>query len=319
MFHTLMISLLVVVAFAGPAVAGDGRTAAEMFDVEWVNPPSDPPRGVTHHAFESPSMGVTVGYNVYQPPKSHAAQERYPVIYFLHGRAGHESKHIGIARLLDTAIRSGQVAPFLMVFVNGGRDTGYLDSLDGTLMPETMIVHELIPHIDAKFPTIADRGGRGIEGFSMGSNGALRLALKHPNVFSSAVLYGAGGMRQIESIPDPKQAQSEKMQRIISQRIAQIGTNLDHWRAANSYYIAEENREKVAGRVAIRQVIGTEDFTLPTARTTQGRLLELNIPSVFELLWRIDHELLVLYQQVGVEGLCFHQHGIAARPIGSSH
>lgn len=315
MYHALMATLVASIALPGLAAAAEAETAADLFKVRWVNPPANAPRGVTHHTFESPSMSVTVGYNLYQPPESHATQERYPVIYFLHGRAGHESKHIGIAPMLDNAIRSGRVAPFFMVFVNGGRDTGYIDSRDGTIMPETMIVHELIPHIDAKHPTVADRTSRGIEGFSMGSGGALRLALKYPDVFSSAVLYGAGGMRVIDSVPNAKQAEKEAMQRMLMLRCAQLGSELEAWRAANSYYIARVNRNEVAGRVAIRQVIGTEDFTLPNARTTQSRLVELKIPCEFELLPEVDHNLKTLYRRVGLEGLRLHQARTAARPV----
>ena len=40
-----------------------------VFDIAWVNPPKDPPRGVTHHVFPSAAMKTDVGFNIYLPPE----------------------------------------------------------------------------------------------------------------------------------------------------------------------------------------------------------------------------------------------------------
>ena len=61
----------------------------------------------------------------------------------------------------------------------------YQDSGDGRFMAETMMIKELIPHIDATYRTIADRKARCIEGFSMGGRGSTNLAMKHPQLFGS--------------------------------------------------------------------------------------------------------------------------------------
>ena len=52
-------------------------------------------------------------------------------------------------------------------------------------MAEATIIYELIPYIDANYRTIAIAAGRAIQGFSMGGQGAERLALKYPQMFSS--------------------------------------------------------------------------------------------------------------------------------------
>ena len=38
-----------------------------------------------------------------------------------------------------------------------------------------VFIDELIPHIDATYRTVAERGGRGLEGFSQGGRGTVRL------------------------------------------------------------------------------------------------------------------------------------------------
>lgn len=50
---------------------------------------------------------------------------------------------------------------------------------------ETYIAKDLVAHIDAAWRTLADRGHRGIGGFSMGGVGSMNLLLGNPDVFSS--------------------------------------------------------------------------------------------------------------------------------------
>ena len=52
-------------------------------------------------------------------------------------------------------------------------------------MAEATIIYELIPYIDATYRTVATKASRAIQGFSMGGQGAERLALKYPQMFSS--------------------------------------------------------------------------------------------------------------------------------------
>jgi endo-1,4-beta-xylanase len=208
---------------------------------------------------------------------------------------------------LHRAIAAGEVDPMLLVFVNGGHNSAYQDSVDGTLKVETMIMKELIPHIDATYRTVADRKGRAIEGFSMGGGGALRFALKYPEKFSSVVVYGAGGMRAMETMPTAEDIQSPRNKRQkLRIRRAIMGDDLEHWRRTNSYYLLEENAERIRGKVGIRMVIGTEDFSLEGAHAAQDRFDELKIPHEYELIGGVKHNIRELYRRAGVRGLQFH-------------
>jgi pimeloyl-ACP methyl ester carboxylesterase len=57
---------------------------------------------------------------------------------------------------------------------------------------ETFVVDQLVPFVDAHFPAGDGRQWRGITGYSMGGFGALSLALKHPDVWSSAGMISGG-------------------------------------------------------------------------------------------------------------------------------
>ena len=81
------------------------------------------------------------------------------------------------------ADEAGAAPACLVVFVNGLPSGMYVDWKDGSTPVESMIVKDLVPHIDATWRTIATREGRMLDGFSMGGYGAARLGFKHANLF----------------------------------------------------------------------------------------------------------------------------------------
>ena len=85
----------------------------------------------------------------------------------------------GLLAGINAAITAGKLPPLIFVIVNGGRFTRYYDSLDRTVMMETTLIRELIPHIDATYRTVATRGGRAVQGGSMGGMGTLKFAFKY--------------------------------------------------------------------------------------------------------------------------------------------
>jgi esterase/lipase superfamily enzyme len=54
---------------------------------------------------------------------------------------------------------------------------------------ETFHMGELLPWIDAHYPTIAARSGRAIAGLSMGGGGAMHDAARHPDLFTAAAAF----------------------------------------------------------------------------------------------------------------------------------
>jgi endo-1,4-beta-xylanase len=154
--------------------------------VSWVNPKLPEGPGLTHHVLNSKAMGHEVGYVVWTP-LGYKTDQRYPVIYFLHGMGGNESADAaGFSAHVAQAIQQGSLPPLLCVFPNGGR-SGYRGEV------ESMIIDELIPLIDQTWPTIARPAARAIAGFSMGGAGATRLLMTHPDLFCAAASWGGGG------------------------------------------------------------------------------------------------------------------------------
>ena len=129
-------------------------------------------------------------FAVYVPPGyDDSATARYPVLYLLHGIGGGYTdwtEQWGIRETMDALIAAG-APPFLVVMPNGRNAFGgafYADS-PVTGKWETFLVRELVPRIDRDFRTIARPGARGIAGHSMGGFGAIRLAMRYPELFGS--------------------------------------------------------------------------------------------------------------------------------------
>jgi S-formylglutathione hydrolase FrmB len=132
-------------------------------------------------------MNVDVGYNIYLPPQYGAnPTRRFSVVYWLHGRGGDENSNV--ADVMSGML--GSLPPAIIVFVNGGSNSKYMDAVGGSpmhgvVMVESTIINELIPHIDTTYRTSPTKGGRAIQGWSMGGMGSLRLAFKYSQLFSS--------------------------------------------------------------------------------------------------------------------------------------
>jgi pimeloyl-ACP methyl ester carboxylesterase len=135
---------------------------------------------------ENPNRAVSV----YLPPGYSESNERYPVIYFLHGFSGNNSMLTPMAELLDFAIATNKIRPFIMVIPD--QQTTY----DGSFYSNSQIfgnwedftAFDLVKYMDDNFRTIAKSESRGITGHSMGGYGAIKIAIHHPEIFSS--VYG---------------------------------------------------------------------------------------------------------------------------------
>ena len=130
---------------------------------------------------------------VYLPPSYAAsANRRYPVVYFLHGYAAHAEtywKSLSVPSAADAAMADGSSHEMIVVLPDAFTvyDGSMFSNSPTTGDWETYIARDLIAHIDSHYRTIADRGGRGLAGHSMGGYGTVRIGMKHPEAFS--VLY----------------------------------------------------------------------------------------------------------------------------------
>ncbi|MGH2621099.1 MAG: alpha/beta hydrolase [Anaerolineales bacterium] len=115
------------------------------------------------------------------PPCSQATRGSLPTLFLLHGLARTDSEwdDLGADELAQAWIASGQAPPFLIVMPWERLGLEF----------EGAIVEHLIPHVEQVYGASPDRTQRAIGGISRGGGWALRIGLKHPELFGSIGLH----------------------------------------------------------------------------------------------------------------------------------
>jgi enterochelin esterase-like enzyme len=163
-------------------------TAALLAGAAAVGVSVSPARSTTRTldaSFASHALGGELHFEVYLPAGYDSSGRRYPVVYFLHGLPASATSYRSM-RFVERAL--DQVGlPAILVVPQGARpgesDPEYVDHGPGDDWGDAIAL-ELPRVIDARFRTIASRGGRALIGLSAGGYGAMHLALKHPSTFS---------------------------------------------------------------------------------------------------------------------------------------
>jgi poly(3-hydroxybutyrate) depolymerase len=189
---TLMVGACSSASPAAPPDVAPGPSSGPDRSLPWVTSAVQAP-GVQHVVFESAAVGAPVSYHIYLPERYAAdPTRRFPVLYWLHG-AGSALGGIGqISAFFAQAMTRGDIPPALIVFPNGLGESMWTNSKDGRVPMETVVVRDLLNHVDATFRTVARRDGRILEGFSMGGRGAGRLGFRYPELFATVSMLGAG-------------------------------------------------------------------------------------------------------------------------------
>lgn len=153
--------------------------------------------------------------SIYLPPDYEKTERRYPVMYYLpFGKQLMEDGQLNA--LLDAAIAEQRIPPFILVsgdfglpdsinFFGNGPTTGrWLDH----------IRNEVVPYADKHYRTLRNPAARGIGGHFLGGYAAFRLAMQHPDIFTS--IYGLHpvatdtGERSMLYMPDWKEIHSAR-------------------------------------------------------------------------------------------------------------
>jgi S-formylglutathione hydrolase FrmB len=162
----------------------------------------------------------------------------------------------------------------------------WTDAKDGRVPMETIVIKELLPHIDVTFRTIASPDGRLIEGESMGGHGAARLGFKHPGVFGSvSILYG-GPLQQIFDVNTAPRATVVAAQTLLD---AVWGGDQEYYQAQSGWALVELNADAVRRMRAIRLIVGDQDPVLENNRKFDMHLTRLNIAHTFAVLPGVGH------------------------------
>ena len=184
------------------------KTGSRGLDASEVEVPGSPPRfdevqNVPHGAIHilsyisTPLQRLRQLY-VYLPPGYERETKRaYPVLYLRHGSGDTEANWSDDGRagvILENLIAKGKAEPMLIVMTNGDTD----DTWAGGSSPEAMeklsreLLDDVIPLVESRYRTIADREHRAIAGLSMGGGQAFTIGLRNLDTFASVAEFSSG-------------------------------------------------------------------------------------------------------------------------------
>jgi enterochelin esterase-like enzyme len=288
---------------------GDGATvleplpwdsASKQFFRVWQLPPQSAARPwvtseavtslASRHLFRSALIGRPVSFHAMMPPSYDTEPDRrYPVLYWLHGSDGGTGGIASLSQFFRDAMVNGQMPHAIVVMANGLPNSMWCDSKNGTSPVESIIIGELIPHVDRTFRTIASRAGRVVEGFSMGGHGAGRFGLKYADLFRACSLLGAGPLQLDFLENDPNLAPIESRRRLF-----EVVYDSD-----NDYYLAQHPQTWATTRAGqlpsdhrIRIKVGAADSLLANNRKLRDHLVSLGIAHDYLELPGVGHDAL---------------------------
>lgn len=167
---------------------------------------------------------------IYTPFGYEAGQDRYPVLYLLHGGGGDEDAWVTMGRanvILDNLMALGKVKPMIVVMPNGNASQtvsqGYaygptpaLQSVQAPAPPPLQtaagpggarpvrppvpypgsypesLVKDVIPFVEKNYRVIADKNSRAIAGLSMGGGQTLAATNNNPGFFGYIGVFSSG-------------------------------------------------------------------------------------------------------------------------------
>ena len=271
---------------------------------EWTTTAVRAPH-VQHCVFTSAVARTKVSYHIYTPEIYDAQKEqRFPVLYWLHGTGGGLKGVAPVAACFDAAIRADKIPPLLIVFPNGMATSMWCDSKDGRVPMETMFVKDLIPYIDVHFRTIASRAGRIIEGFSMGGYGAARLGFKYPERFAAISFLGGGPLQPEFKVNETPRARPREAAALFK---SVYDDDQEYFKAQSPWVLAAQNASALQSIMSIRQVIGDCDVTLENNRKLDAHLTQLKIPHIFTVLPGVAHNVDAVLRALGETNWKFYR------------
>jgi endo-1,4-beta-xylanase len=222
--------------------------------LQWVDPDHSDLGDLKFKTFHSNTINGDVSYMIYLPPDYEQDKTaRYPVLYQLPASGGTPRRDGPQASTrIDKAIRAKRIGPMIVVAVNGlAGNTMYCDTHDGQYPLESVIIKDLIPHIDATYRTIGSREGRGVNGFSMGGFGAAHLGLKFPDVFGVISIMAPPLVQ-----PGLKGLPAQAWGRLFP---SAMDSDMEYWKQNDPFELAVKNAAKLRDRTYIRIVAHDEN------------------------------------------------------------
>ncbi len=155
---------------------------------------------VIHLNFLSKALGMQTNITVCLPSYSfedsmkgieepYVPGMKYQTLYLLHGGTGDNSDYVHFTNIVRYADKHK-----IAVIMPCNYDSSYTDYEDGAKY-YTYLAEELPQYCQTMFPLSQNREDTFVAGLSMGSHGAMKIAMNHPERFAAALMMSGASYR----------------------------------------------------------------------------------------------------------------------------
>ncbi|MBW3594830.1 MAG: enterochelin esterase [Actinobacteria bacterium] len=150
---------------------------------------------------------------VYLPPG--VDHDRVPSIYLIQGYTGQVDSWLNrnafepnMVERLDELFGDESVPRAIVVFVDAWTAYGGSQFVNSTATGPYMdyLCDEVVPFVDANYPTAADPGRRALAGKSSGGYGAMVVPMMRPDVFGAFASHAGDALFEVSYLPDFREA-----------------------------------------------------------------------------------------------------------------
>jgi len=272
-----------------------GRSRDSDRDGPWIRSGAMTPPRVQHHAYYSELLERSVGYSLYLPPVREAGSHApLPVVYHLHGRDEDEMRHLDTVGYLDSALNLGDTSSFAWVWLYGGRTSWFMDSADGRVPAQSVLLDEVIPHIESRWNLGGSPQRRAIDGWGMGAYGAVRYVAQNPVLFGAALVHNP-------ILPDPTNLPS----RFPETWISVFNTDARYLAGTEPFGLLSRHAQHLLPLVKFRIVAGQRSPFLTDARRLKDHLTSLGFSPEYEEIPGVAGTGPDLYRHSGLQDVRF--------------
>ena len=138
-----------------------------------------------------------------------------PTVYLIQGFTGqlddwfsHNAMEPTSITRIDAMFAAGDCPDAVVVFVDAWTSLGGSQFLNSTAIGRYMdyLCDEVVPFVDARYPTSADRDHRGIAGKSSGGYGAMVVPMLRPDTFGALASHAGDALFEAAYLPEFPQA-----------------------------------------------------------------------------------------------------------------
>ncbi len=186
---------------------------------------------------------------------------KFPTVYLLNGFSG---DHRAWGRIQP---RLGELADTygMVMVMPDGQDTWYWDSpARPEIKMESFFINDLVPYIDANYPTEQAPAKRAITGLSMGGHGAFWLGTRHPDIFGNIGSMSGG----VDIRPFPKNWKMASL----------LGTKEQNPQRWDEYTVASLVPQIARNGQNITFDCGSDDFFYTVNNNLHRALLDAKVP-----------------------------------------